>query len=273
MGNPGKWEPAEESPRRGVVRGVLGVEERTLLQEDHADLSGKGRADPLEWVQNSLCKFLHTKGSMSARDSNPRARPATSQDIKAFTHPLRMRLYRLLQDHGQATATMLARETGESSGQTSYHLRQLEKYGFVEEAPGVGNARERWWRAIGFSYDGVEDRSDGTNRLMLRWSMDNFMADMTAVAEHLADEDPQWLAASTDSTHTQWMTAAELGALNEAILALIEEHAEAAKQRHRESASVPDLQLRTSADERRVRIYVHSVALPPSDGSSGEQDR
>ncbi len=209
---------------------------------------------------------------MSARNLPHRARPATSQEIKAFTHPLRMRMYRLLQDHGQATASMLARQTGESSGQTSYHLRQLEKFGFVEEAPGAGNARERWWKAIGFSYDGTKDRDEGANRLMLRWSMDNLMADMTAVADHLADEDPQWLAASTDSTHTQWMTAGELSALNEAVLALIEEHAEAAKQRHSGAASVPDTQLRTRADERRVRIYVHSVALPPSYETGGTKD-
>ena len=85
------------------------------------------------------------------------SRPATAQQIKAFAHPLRMQLYRLLSDQGQATASVLARETGESTGQTSYHLRQLAKFGFVEEVPGEGTARERWWRAVGFSYDRVDD--------------------------------------------------------------------------------------------------------------------
>jgi DNA-binding transcriptional ArsR family regulator len=41
---------------------------------------------------------------------------------------------------------MLARELGESSGATSYHLRGLEKAGFVEEDAERGNARDRWWR-------------------------------------------------------------------------------------------------------------------------------
>jgi hypothetical protein len=36
---------------------------------------------------------------------------------------------------------------GESSGSTSYHLRQLAAYGFVEELPDHGNRCERWWRA------------------------------------------------------------------------------------------------------------------------------
>jgi len=41
---------------------------------------------------------------------------------------------------------MLARELGESSGATSYHLRELEKGAFVEEDTERGNARDRWWR-------------------------------------------------------------------------------------------------------------------------------
>ena len=44
---------------------------------------------------------------------------------------------------GPSTASMLAREAGESSGATSYHLRELAKAGFVEEDPERGNARDR----------------------------------------------------------------------------------------------------------------------------------
>jgi hypothetical protein len=50
---------------------------------------------------------------------------------------------------GQAKEpTLLARRVGESSGATSYHLRQLAAYGFAEDDPDRGGAvRERWWRA------------------------------------------------------------------------------------------------------------------------------
>jgi hypothetical protein len=41
---------------------------------------------------------------------------------------------------------MLAERLGESSGVTSYHLRQLARHGFVEEETGRGTTRERWWR-------------------------------------------------------------------------------------------------------------------------------
>ncbi|NHB85890.1 hypothetical protein G7085_18660 [Tessaracoccus sp. HDW20] len=49
---------------------------------------------------------------MSERKTQPKSRPATPQEIKAFTHPLRMEMYRILTDRGQATASMLAKETG-----------------------------------------------------------------------------------------------------------------------------------------------------------------
>ncbi|MGY1717874.1 helix-turn-helix domain-containing protein [Blastococcus sp. SYSU DS0552] len=67
--------------------------------------------------------------------------------LRALAHPLRSRLLGRLRVHGPATASGLARAVGESSGSTSYHLRQLAAYGFVEEVEGQGTARERWWRA------------------------------------------------------------------------------------------------------------------------------
>ena len=67
--------------------------------------------------------------------------------LRALSHPLRSRLLGQLRLHGPATASRLGRAVGESSGSTSYHLRQLAAYGFVEEVEGQGTARERWWRA------------------------------------------------------------------------------------------------------------------------------
>lgn len=61
--------------------------------------------------------------------------------------PLRLRLLAALREYGPATASGLADRLGESSGATSYHLRQLATYGFVEDEPERGKGRERWWRA------------------------------------------------------------------------------------------------------------------------------
>ena len=67
--------------------------------------------------------------------------------LRALSHPLRIRLLGQLRLNGPATASQLGRVVGESSGSTSYHLRQLAAYGFVEEVEDQGTARERWWRA------------------------------------------------------------------------------------------------------------------------------
>ncbi|SDH97787.1 ArsR/SmtB family transcription factor [Agrococcus jejuensis] len=70
--------------------------------------------------------------------------------LKALAHPLRVALLHALTTHGAQTASALGARLGESSGSTSYHLRQLERAGFVREVEGRGTARERWWeRAVG----------------------------------------------------------------------------------------------------------------------------
>ncbi len=69
------------------------------------------------------------------------------QTLRALAHPLRMRLLGLLRVDGPSTASRLGARVGESSGATSYHLRELARYGFVEDAADLGTGRERWWRA------------------------------------------------------------------------------------------------------------------------------
>jgi DNA-binding transcriptional ArsR family regulator len=64
--------------------------------------------------------------------------------VRALAHPLRLELLDLLRFEGPSTATLLAGRVGESSGATSYHLRQLARYGYIEEERRSG--RERWWR-------------------------------------------------------------------------------------------------------------------------------
>lgn len=68
--------------------------------------------------------------------------------LKAISHPLRLSLLGHLRTHGPATASQLARALGESSGSTSYHLRQLERFGFVGDAAEQPSGRERRWQAL-----------------------------------------------------------------------------------------------------------------------------
>jgi len=77
-----------------------------------------------------------------------RTKPVSDLDtLKALAHPLRLRLLGLLRADGPATASGLGRRIGESSGPTSYHLRQLERFGFVTDADEQPSRRERVWRA------------------------------------------------------------------------------------------------------------------------------
>ena len=74
--------------------------------------------------------------------------PATTDMFKAMAHPLRIRILELI-GSTPMTASMLAERTGESTGSTSYHLRQLERHGLIREDPGRGTKRERWWISTG----------------------------------------------------------------------------------------------------------------------------
>ncbi|WP_113718667.1 winged helix-turn-helix domain-containing protein [Arthrobacter dokdonensis] len=67
--------------------------------------------------------------------------------LKAIASPLRMKILGILRESGPATASELGRRLGESSGSTSYHLRQLERYGFVGDDE-QHSRRERRWKAL-----------------------------------------------------------------------------------------------------------------------------
>ncbi|MEU5958877.1 helix-turn-helix domain-containing protein [Streptomyces sp. NPDC047525] len=68
--------------------------------------------------------------------------------LKALAQPRRQQMLQHLTVHGPATSATLARALGLNTGATSYHLRELARYGFVEETAGAGHGRERWWRAV-----------------------------------------------------------------------------------------------------------------------------
>ncbi|MFD7335568.1 winged helix-turn-helix domain-containing protein [Streptomyces violascens] len=60
-------------------------------------------------------------------------------------HEVRTALLELLAEVGAVTATEAASRLGYSSGLCSFHLRQLARHGYIEEAPHCGG-RARPWR-------------------------------------------------------------------------------------------------------------------------------
>jgi DNA-binding transcriptional ArsR family regulator len=88
-----------------------------------------------------------------------------TEALKGLAHPLRLRLLAELNARGSATASQLGAALGESSGSTSYHLRQLDRHGFVEEDTEQGTGRERVWipRRGGWSLPALDLAADPAN--------------------------------------------------------------------------------------------------------------
>ncbi|MFC3351453.1 ArsR/SmtB family transcription factor [Streptomyces echinoruber] len=92
---------------------------------------------------------------MSAADPTPPTELTSLERTalyKSLANPLRRRILDYLTRHGEANSTVLARELGESSGTTSYHLRKLAEQRLIEEIPEKSGGRERWWRAAPFAH-------------------------------------------------------------------------------------------------------------------------
>jgi DNA-binding transcriptional ArsR family regulator len=138
------------------------------------------------------------------------------RSLRALAHPLRVRLLGELREHGPATATQLAARVGESSGLTSYHLRQLAAAGFLAEEPDRASGRERWWRAVHrstwFDTDDVGPQDRGPGAEYLRAVAGRYAHRMLRFVESLpptpvAGSDPwelpwdlsDWALALTDS--------------------------------------------------------------------------
>ena len=114
-------------------------------------------------------------------------RPRVLSDIdalKALAHPLRQQLLTRLQRHGSATCADLAVEFGADRGATSYHLRQLARYGFIDEDTDRSSGRRKYWRYL------PQD---------LRLPHGPADPEITAAADEVGR---QWLARSEHDLHT-----------------------------------------------------------------------
>ena len=91
---------------------------------------------------------------------------------------MRIALYEELAYGGAMTATEVGERIGETATTCSFHLRQLAKYGFVEEAGG-GKGRARPWRltCLGWNIPAAHDRETQiAGDLVLRLSRERAFA-------------------------------------------------------------------------------------------------
>ena len=151
------------------------------------------------------------------------------RNVRGLAHPLRIKMLGLLREHGPATATGLARRLGESSGATSYHLRQLEQYGFIVEAEGMGTRRERWWRAAHqiTSFDLSGDVGGEEQILGLEYLRGVAAYNCAAIVEWvdgLAQQPKEWSEASTISDWLLRLTPTQTGELMAELTATMERY-------------------------------------------------
>lgn len=136
--------------------------------------------------------------------------------VKALAHPLRLELLDLLRFDGPSTATELGRRIGESSGSTSYHLRQLARHGFIEDAA-PRSGRERVWRFRQRRLMLAPDGSDGRELLVQLLSLEAHGLDRFLAHR----EPPEWHAASFFQTRALRLTASELAELRDGVAELL----------------------------------------------------
>ena len=158
-----------------------------------------------------------------------------AQLLRAMAHPLRLRLIGTLRKDGPATASMLARRLDESSGATSYHLRILAKYGFVEDDAERNRGRERWWRAVDEGVEWSIDTDDPgmleADRSLGRQLVGEYTRWIERWYEELPGWDRRWRAAATSTDQWFELDPDELRRLNDEVLEVLARYADRRERR------------------------------------------
>jgi DNA-binding transcriptional ArsR family regulator len=181
--------------------------------------------------------------------------------LRALAHPIRLELIGLLRRGGPLTATQAGERIGESPASCSFHLRQLAKYGLVEEAGG-GRGRERPWRATAVTTEwaarGSDDETDAAGTALSRVVLQRYFQAALAWLDRRGSEDPEWVDAAELSDAIVYMTPQELHEVDLEIRALVEPYL----RRLEESGPLPE-------GVRAVNVIGIAFPMPEEPGKRG----
>ena len=185
--------------------------------------------------------------------------------LKGLSHPLRQRLFRLLTQLGPSTTTMLAAHLdGADPGQVSYHLRELGKRGFIEEAPELArDRRERWWRvpqgSVSWSSAGFKTpEGKAVAEAAFAQTVQDQIERLQAYVDRKDEWSEEWQEAATTSNSHVRLTPEELHELSAELNAVIRKWSERGR---RDPSLRPEEQ--PVDDRERVFLFLHAFPERP----------
>jgi DNA-binding transcriptional ArsR family regulator len=135
------------------------------------------------------------------------------RSIRALAHPIRLDLLEALAVEGPLTATQAAELIGETPTTCSFHLRQLQKYGFVEDS-GRRGTRERPWRLTQVGTNIPEATGDTEMDMaagaLTRVFLDRYLARVRAAYEERHSYSKEWRDATSFTEMVFFVTVEEL---------------------------------------------------------------
>ncbi len=145
--------------------------------------------------------------------------------MRAFAHPVRLALHELLMRAGATTAADAAREVGISQALASYHLRQLAKFGFVEQAE-ARDERERPWKATSLTQEWSDAEStpetSAARGLLEQVIAERALSRLAEWQERRMDEPDEWRKSGGIGSSYLYVTPDELAAFDAAFNRLLE---------------------------------------------------
>jgi predicted ArsR family transcriptional regulator len=147
------------------------------------------------------------------------------RELRALAHPVRLSLLEVLAEHGPMTATSAAEHVGESPSSCSWHLRQLAKFGFVEEA-GTASGRRRPWQltsyGLSFTVDDTQDaETQAAGRALERLFADRYLDRAARGLQTRPSLPTAWQRATGTHQFLLHVTPQELEELNDEVLAVL----------------------------------------------------
>jgi DNA-binding transcriptional ArsR family regulator len=167
---------------------------------------------------------LENRGGGPGKPSTELQTVSDARTMRALAHPVRIALIEELILGGAMTATEAGERIGESPTTCSFHLRQLAKYGLVEEAGG-GRGRVRPWRLTGIGLGLAVAPGDAETEIaaavLLRLIRERQLERYWTWLQTSASYPRRWRDAANESAYILFLTVEELEQLNKDLSAML----------------------------------------------------